>query len=237
MSVVVPFIDSLITFATDNSSRLLRLFGEHIVLVIQTLLIALPIAIGLGIAISYNERAATVVLWIASVLLTLPSIAFFGALVPLIGIGTPPVIVALVAYSQLPIIRNTYLGITQTDPAAIEAGTGLGMTRLERLRRVRLPVALPVVMAGVRNAVVLLVGLGAIGAFVGGPGLGFFIFYGISQGNTAMIVVATVLVSVLALAFDYLFAMTERGLRLRNGEDLEPTYATRLFNAIRTQLQ
>jgi osmoprotectant transport system permease protein len=234
---VVAFLRSLVQFATENSDRLLRLFGEHIVLVVQTLVIALPIAIGLGIAISYNERAATVVLWIASVLLTLPAIAFFGVLVPILGIGTPPVVAALVGYSLLPIIRNTYLGITQTDPAAIEAGTGLGMTRLERLRRVRLPVALPVVMAGIRNAVVLLVGLATIGAFIGGPGLGFYIFYGINQGNTAMIVVATVAVSVLALAFDYLFAMTEHGLRLRNGEDLEPTYTTRLFNAIRTQLQ
>jgi osmoprotectant transport system permease protein len=234
---VVTFLQSLVQFTLDNSDRLLRLFGEHIVLVIQTLVIALPIAIGLGIAISYNERAATVVLWIASVLLTLPAIAFFGVLVPILGIGTPPVVAALVAYSQLPIIRNTYLGITQTDPAAIEAGTGLGMTRLERLRRVRLPVALPVVMAGIRNAVVLLVGLATIGAFIGGPGLGFYIFYGINQGNTAMIVVATVAVSVLALAFDYLFAMTEHGLRLRNGEDLEPMYTTRLFNAIRTQFQ
>ena len=234
---VVTFFESLVRFALDNSDRLLRLFGEHVVLTIETLLIALPIAILLGIAISYNERAATIVLWIASVLLTLPAIAFFGVLVPILGIGTPPVVAALVAYSQLPIIRNTYLGITQVDPAAVEAGTGLGMTRFERLRRVRLPVALPVVMAGIRNAVVLLVGLATIGAFIGGPGLGFYIFYGINQGNTAMIVVATVAVSVLALAFDYLFAVTERGLRLRNGEDLEPTYTTRLFDAIRTQLQ
>ncbi|WP_435077430.1 ABC transporter permease [Halococcus sp. AFM35] len=237
MSGVVAFLRSLVQFTLDNSDRLLRLFVEHIVLVVQTLVIALPIAIGLGIAISYNERAATVVLWAASVLLTLPAIAFFGVLVPVLGIGTPPVVAALVAYSQLPIIRNTYLGITQTDPAAIEAGTGLGMTRLERLRRVRLPVALPVVMAGIRNAVVLLVGLATIGAFIGGPGLGFYIFYGINQGNTAMIVVATVAVSVLALAFDYLFAMTEHGLRLRNGEDLEPMYTTRLFDSIRTQFQ
>jgi osmoprotectant transport system permease protein len=234
---VVTFLQSLVQFATQNSDRLLRLFGEHVVLVVQTLVIALPIAIGLGIAISYNERAATVVLWVASVLLTLPAIAFFGVLVPVLGIGTPPVVAALVCYSLLPIIRNTYLGITQTDPAAIEAGTGLGMTRFERLRRVRLPVALPVVMAGIRNAVVLLVGLATIGAFIGGPGLGFYIFFGINQGNTAMIVVATAAVSLLALAFDYLFAMTEHGLRLRNGEDLEPTYPTRLFNAIRTQLQ
>ncbi|WP_256686450.1 ABC transporter permease [Halococcus qingdaonensis] len=237
MSGVVSFFDSLVQFTADNSDRLLRLFGEHIILAVETLVIALPIAIVLGIAISYNERAATVVLWIASILLTIPSIAFFGMLVPILGIGTPPVIVALVAYSQLPVIRNTYLGVTGVDPAAIEAGTGLGMNRFERLWRVRLPVALPVVMAGVRNAVVLLVGLAAIGAFIGGPGLGFFIFYGINQGNTAMIVVATVLVSVLALAFDYLFAVTERGLRLRNGEDLEPTYTTRLLDAIRTQLQ
>lgn len=232
---IVAFLQSLIGFTLDNSSRLLRLFGEHIVLTVEALVIALPVSICLGIAISYNERAATVVLWFASMLLTIPAIAFFGVLVPFLGIGTPPVIVALVAYAQLPVIRNTYLGITQVDPAAVKASTGLGMTRFERLRRIRLPVALPVVMAGIRNAVVLLVGLGTIGAFIGGPGLGFFIFNGINQGNTVMIVVATVLVSVLALAFDYLSAITEHGFRLHNGEDLEPTSPTRLFRAIRTQ--
>lgn len=231
------FLDSYIQFAIDNAPRLARLSYEHVAITLWTLAIALPIAIGFGILISYYGQMTTPVLWIASILLTVPALAFFGIMVPVLGIGNPPVIAALVAYAQLPVIRNTYIGLSRADDAAIEAGAGLGMTTIERLRRVRLPVALPVVMAGIRNAVVLLVGLVAIGAFIGGGGLGHFIFYGISQGDTAMIVVTTVIVSVLALAFDYGFAVVEEGLRLRNGEQIDPTVLTRTLGAVRTRLQ
>lgn len=227
-----PFVD----YAVDNAGRLLRLTYEHVVLTLITLAIALPIAIGFGVLSSYYDRLATVVLWAASILLTLPAIALFGMLVPVLGIGNPPTIAALVVYAQLPIIRNTYVGLTEVDAAAIESGTGLGMTRFERLRRIRLPVALPVVMTGIRNAVVILVGLLAIGAFIGAGGLGGRIFYGISQTDTPMIVVATVLVSLLALAFDYAFGVIEEGLRLRNGEEIEPTIVTRTLTAVRTRL-
>ena len=236
MSALVLLLDGYVGFATDNAGRLLRLTYEHVLITLWTLAIALPIAISLGVLISYYRRAATAVLWVASILLTIPAIAFFGIMVPVLGIGNPPTIAALVAYSQLPVIRNTYIGLTRADEAAIEAGTGLGMTRLERLRRVRLPVALPVVMAGIRNAVVLLVGLVAIGAFIGAGGLGHFIFYGITQGDTAMIVVTTVILSALALAFDYGFAAIEEGLRLRNGEEVDPTALTRTLTAVRTRL-
>lgn len=237
MSAVATFIGDLIAFAVENSGRLLRLTYEHILITFSALAIALPIAIGLGVLISYSERAPTPVLWTASVLLTIPALAFFGALVPVLGIGNPPVITALVAYAQLPVIRNTYIGLTGVDAAAIEAGAGLGMTRIERLWRVRLPVALPVVMAGVRNAVVLLVGLVAIGAFIGSGGLGDYIFFGITQGNTVMIVAATIAISVLALAFDYGFSVVEESLRLRNGENIDPTVATRTLTAVHTRLQ
>ena len=237
-AALLPLIlDGYVEFATENASRMGRLVVEHVVITLWTLAFALPIAIGLGVFITYYERAATAVLWGASILLTVPAIAFFGLLVPIMGIGNPPTIAALVAYTQLPVIRNTYIGLTRADAAAIEAGTGLGMNRIERLRRVRLPVALPVVMAGIRNAVVLLVGLVAIGAFIGAGGLGDFIFYGISQGDTPMIVVTTVVLSALALAFDYAFAVIEEGLRLRNGEQIEPTFVTRTLTAARTRLQ
>lgn len=237
MSALTGFLGELVQFVAENTDRLLRLTGEHIMITLWSLAIALPIAISLGVFISYYERAAKPVLWVASVLLTLPAIAFFGLLVPLLGIGNPPTIAALVAYAQLPVIRNTYVGLTQVDAAAIEAGTGLGMTRFERLWRIRLPVALPVVMAGIRNVVVLLVGLVAVAAFIGGGGLGFFIYYGITTGDTAMIVVATIILSALALAFNYAFAVAEEGLRLRNGEEFEPTVVTRTLTAVRTRLQ
>lgn len=237
MTELVLFLDGYIGFAADNAGRLLRLTYEHVLITLWALAIALPIAVGFGVFITYYERAATPVLWAASILLTIPAIAFFGIFVPILGIGNPPTIAALVTYSQLPVIRNTYIGLTRADAAAIEAGTGLGMTRFERLRRVRLPVALPVVMAGIRNAVVLLVGLVAIAAFIGGGGLGHFIFYGITQGDTPMIVVTTVLIAALALAFDYAFAAVEDGLRLRNGEEIDPTVLTRTLTAVRTRLQ
>jgi osmoprotectant transport system permease protein len=237
MTEVVLFLDEAIQFVADNAGRLARLSFEHVVLTLWSLLIALPLAVSLGVLISYYERAATAVLWGAGVLLTLPAIALFGILVPILGIGNPPTVAALVAYAQLPVIRNTYIGLTRADAAAVEAGTGLGMSRFERFRQIRLPLALPVVMAGIRNAVILLVGLAAIGAFIGAGGLGDPIFYGISAGDTAMIVVATVLLSVLALAFDYAFEVVEECLRLRNGEEIDPTVLTRTLTAVRTRLQ
>jgi osmoprotectant transport system permease protein len=237
MSGVIPFIGKLVEFTVENAGRLLRLTYEHVLITFWALAISLPIAVSFGILISYSERAPTPVLWVASVLPTIPAIAFFGVLVPVLGIGNPPVIAALVAYAQLPVIRNTYIGLTRVDPAAIEAGMGLGMTRLERLWRVRLPMALPVMMAGIRNAVVIIVGLVAIGAFIGGGGLGGFIFFGISRGNTVMIVVATIVISVLALVFDYGFGVVEEVLRLRNGEKVNPAVTTRTLSAVYTRFQ
>ncbi|MFC6724199.1 ABC transporter permease [Halobium palmae] len=236
MTVAASLLGELVSFAVDNAGRLARLSYEHVVITLWTLAVALPVAVSLGVVISYYERAATVVLWVAGVLMTIPAIAFFGVLVPVLGIGNPPTIAALVAYAQLPVIRNTYIGLTRADDAAIEAGTGLGMNRLERLRRVRLPVALPVMMAGVRNAVVILVGLAAIGAFIGAGGLGDFIFYGISAGDTAMIVVTTVVLSALALAFDYVFGVIEQGLRLRNGEEVDRALLTRTVATVHARL-
>lgn len=234
MSAFVPFLEELLRFTLENDSRLSRMLVEHVLLVVQTLVIALPVSVGLGVLCSFDDRLATGVIWAAGVLMTVPAIALFGVLIPVLGIGNPPVIVALVAYAQLPIVRNTYVGLTGTNPAAVEAGTGLGMTRWQRLRRVRLPMALPVMMAGIRNAVVILVGLGAIGAFIGAGGLGDFIFYGIADGNTAMIVVTTVVLSLLALAFDYLLAVVEDGLRLRNGEAVDASLVTRAVQRLRT---
>ena len=220
-------LDPYVQFAVENQDRLARMLVEHVILVCQTLAIALPIGVGAGVFISLYDRASAPVLWFTGILLTIPSLAFFGVLVPVLGIGAPPVIAALVCYSLLPIVRNTYIGLTRADASAVEAGTGLGMTRWQRLRQVRFPVALPVVMAGVRNAVVIVVGLAAIGAFIAGPGLGDFIFRGINGGNTPMIVVTTVILSGLALAFDYGLAVIEELLRMRNGEAVDPTLVTK----------
>lgn len=214
------FVHAYVEYILSNSGSLVQLTLQHISIIVQAIAIAVPLGVVVGTLITYNDRAATVVLWLAGVMMTVPSIALFGLLIPAFGIGKPPVIVALVLYSQLPVIRNTYVGLDRVDPAAVEAGTGLGMTRRERLQRVKLPMALPVIMAGVRNAVVVLIGIAAIGAFIGAGGLGDLIFNGVSEPDIQELVVGTVVLSLLTLAVDYGFGLVERVLRLRNGEDV-----------------
>lgn len=215
------------SFISENAGELLVLILEHVDIIVVSILLALPVGITLGVLITFNDTAATVVLWLAGIAMTIPSIALFGLLIPVLGIGEPPVIAALVLYSQLPLVRNTYVGLNDVDEAALQAGRGLGMTKTERLWQIQIPKALPVIMAGIRNAVVIIIGVAAIGAFVGAGGLGDFIFQGIATRNVPMIVVTTVLLVVLTLAFDYFFAISEQLFRLRNGEQIEQARFTR----------
>lgn len=215
------------TFLSRNAGNLLVLVLEHIDIIAVSMLLALPIGISLGVLITFNDTVATVVLWLAGVAMTIPSIALFGLLIPVFGIGEPPVIASLVLYSQLPLVRNTYVGLNGVDKAALQAGRGLGMSKRERLVQIQIPKALPVIMTGLRNAVVIIIGVAAIGAFVGAGGLGDFIFQGIRTRNVPMIVVTTVVLVVLTLAFDYLFAVSEQLFRLRNGEQIDQAPPTR----------
>lgn len=226
------YVSGYLTYLLDNLNTFIELTIEHIDIIALSIGIAVPVGVVLGIVITFDDRLATVVVWLAGIMMTIPSIALFGLLIPIFGIGDPPVVVALVLYSQLPIIRNTYVGIRQVDPAAVEAGLGLGMNRWQRLRRVQLPIALPVIMAGVRNAVVILIGIAAIGAYIGAGGLGGPIFNGITDANTPQIVVATVFLSALALVVDYLLAIVEQLLRIRNGETVERTFGTRFVAVV-----
>ncbi|MFA1611783.1 ABC transporter permease [Halobellus rubicundus] len=223
------FISPYIEFVAENFNQLVARLVEHILITAETVLIAVPIAVGLGVLITYNDRAATAVLWLAGIAMTIPSLAAFGLLVPFLGIGSDPVVFTLILYSQLPVIRNTYVGLTGVEEAMKEAGRGLGMTRRQRLRRIQIPMALPIILAGVRNAVVIVVGVAAVGAYIGAGGLGEFIFNGIRQGDSVMIVVATIVVSLLALAADYGIATVEQLLRIRNGEEVEQRVSTQLI--------
>lgn len=222
------FIDGYLEYLVKNDALLWELLVNHIIVVIDSVWLALVIGVPLGVLCTYNDRLGKGILWVAGILMTVPSIALFGLLIPVVGIGEIPVVIALVLYAQLPIVRNTYLGLTQVDSATIEAGRGMGMTRTQRLWRLQLPQAIPVIMAGVRNAVVLLVGIAAIGAFIGANNLGNPIFNGISEAYPAAIVVSTVVVSLLALTFDYGFRVLEQVFRVRNGEDVKPAFVTRL---------
>lgn len=227
--IPILLVGEYVQFALENSGELVTLLIEHVFITAQTVAIAVPIAVTLGIVITYDDRAATVVLWLAGIAMTIPSLAAFGLLIPFLGIGSPPVVFTLVLYSQLPVIRNTYVGLTGIEESTIQAGRGLGMTRGQQLRRIQIPKALPIILAGVRNAVVIVVGVAAVGAFIGAGGLGQLIFDGIRQADPVMTVVATIVVSVLALASDYGIATVEQLLRIRNGEEINARVSTRLI--------
>ena len=221
-----------IDFATSHSDQLVLRTLEHIEIIAIAIALAVPIGVGLGFLITFDKRLATVVIWLAGIMMTIPSLALFGLLIPYFGIGAPSVIVALVLYSQLPVVRNTYVGLNDVDPAALEAGRAMGMTKLQLLVKVQLPSALPVIMAGVRNAVVILIGIAAIGAFIGAGGLGQFLYDGVGWNNQEMLVVSTLVLAALALVVDYAFGVSEQLFRLNNGEQIEPSAATKLFQRV-----
>ncbi|MDT8878060.1 ABC transporter permease [Halomonas saccharevitans] len=206
----------LFQYALDNLELLLSRTVEHISLVGVAVGIATLTGVPIGIAITKNERAAKTVLYIASIIVTIPSIALFGIMIPILsligqGIGYLPAVIAVLLYSQLPIIRNTYTAINNVDPALREAARGIGMSPNQRLRMVEIPLAVPVIMAGVRTAVVLNIGVMAIAAYIGAGGLGTFISRGISQSDPRQLIIGAVAVSVLAIIVDYsLLALQKR---------------------------
>ncbi|MEP2117152.1 MAG: ABC transporter permease [Bauldia litoralis] len=181
--------------------------GQHLAIVGVAVGLAILTGVPIGIAISQNKRAAAGVLYVASIIITIPSIALFGIMIPVLsligqGIGYVPAVIAVLLYSQLPIIRNTYTAISNLDPALREAARGMGLTRLQRLREVELPLAIPVIMAGVRIAVVMNIGVTAIAAYIGAGGLGVFISRGISQTDPRQLITGALAVSILAVAAD-----------------------------------
>ena len=214
-----------IAFIMANLSVIGQRMLEHVSLVGVSVGVAILTGVPLGILITQSRTWADRVLYVASVIITIPSIALFGILIPVLsligqGIGYLPAVIALILYAQLPIIRNTYTAIMNVDPALREAARGMGMTTLERLRRVELPLALPVIINGVRSAVVLNIAIAAIATYIGAGGLGTFISRGISQTDIRQLLTGALFVSLLAIIADYalLFAqrlMTSPGLRLR----------------------
>ncbi|WP_322061102.1 ABC transporter permease [Paraburkholderia sp. J63] len=212
-----------LAFIWDNLASIARMTLEHIEIVGVGVGFAILTGVPLGIAITVNERAAKIVLYVASIIMTIPSVALFGLMIPVLsiigqGIGFLPTVIALFLYSQLPIVRNTYAAINNIDPALREAARGMGMKTGERLRRVEIPIALPIIMAGVRMAVVINVGIAAIAAYIGAGGLGKLISRGISQSDPRQLIAGAILVSVLAIVADYGLAwvqrlLTPKGLR------------------------
>lgn len=178
----------------------------------------LGVALGVYVTGKGRERLADIVLYLADMMMTVPSLALFGLLMLLLSsmnlsaIGFLPAVIALIIYGQLPILRNTYIAIQGVDPALIEAGRGMGMTERQILFKVKLPLAVPLIMAGLRNAIVLIIGIATIAAFVGAGGLGVPIFRGIRNARMDLIIVGGVGVSILALTIDGLMSLVQRRL-------------------------
>ena len=193
-------------YIIDHPERMLELTQEHVRLVAISIVVAMVIGIPLGILITRLRWLEGSLIGITGVLYTVPSLALFAILMPYTGLGRTTVIVALVLYSLLAIVRNTVAGIDDVPAATLDAARGMGMTGSQRLLLVELPLALPVVLAGVRVATVAAVGIATVGALLGAGGLGRLIFDGISRGNADRIVAGALGASVLALAADWTLA-------------------------------
>ena len=193
----------------DRKGELAGALVEHIQISLISLIFAVLIAIPLGIYLTNKQRIAESVIGASAVLQTIPSLALLGLLIPLLGIGKVPAIIALVAYALLPILRNTYTGIKEVDPSLKEAATAMGMTTWKRLTKVELPLAMPVIMAGIRTSMVLIVGTATLAALIGAGGLGDLILLGIDRNNPSLIVMGAIPAALLALAFDFLLKKFE----------------------------
>jgi osmoprotectant transport system permease protein len=200
----------------------LQLTIEHLIAVAISVGIATIVGVLLAVAVYRSPRAVTLLLLVTNTLFTIPALAYFGVLLALVGLGWTPAIVVLVIYALLPIVRNAVTGLREVDPAIVRSGTGMGMSRLQLLTRVELPLAYPVILSGIRVATVLIVGIAAIGSWVSGPGLGEEIFGGLGSFPSAraapQIIVGTVGIGLVALILDIVLAgisrlTTPRGLK------------------------
>lgn len=193
-------------FMQQQSDKLLTQTLEHIGLTFISLILAVIVGLPLGILIARKRKLSGSVLGVAGVLQTIPSIALLGFMIPLLGIGPKPAIVALLLYALLPIIRNTYTGITGVDASVKEAATAMGMSKWQILFKVELPLAMPVILAGIRTATVITVGVATLASYIAAGGLGEFIFGGISLNNTNMILAGAIPAALLAILFDFLLS-------------------------------
>jgi len=205
------------SFFVDHRAEILSATLDHVTLVVIAMAIAILIGVPLGMLIVQRPALRTIALGIASIFQTIPSLALFGFLIPIPfigGIGKRTAIVALVLYALLPILRNTYVGLTGIDPAVLESAEAMGMTRSQILFRVRLPLALAVILAGIRTATIITIGVATIAAAIGAGGLGTFIFRGVALVSDALILAGAIPAALLAILADVLLGLLERRIRI-----------------------
>ena len=201
---------TLFQFITQNISSIMFRLGEHIQLTGTAISIAILIGVPLGIIISYIKPLNKPTLAIVNLVQAIPSLAMLGFLVPFLGIGARPAIFMVIVYSLLPIVKNTFAGLSNQNAEMLEAAKGIGMTQLQILFRIKLPLALPIIMAGVRISAVTSVGIVTIAAFIGAGGLGFIIHSGIQMANTNMVLAGAIPACILALLVDFVASLIEK---------------------------
>ena len=203
-------------FFRTHRAEILNATLDHLTLVVIAMAFAIAIGVPLGMFIVRRKTTRTVALGLASIFQTIPSLALFGFLIPIPfigGIGRRTAIVALVLYALLPILRNTYVGLTSIDPTVLEAAEAMGMTESQILFRVRFPLAIGIILAGIRTATVITIGVATIAAAIGAGGLGTFIFRGVAMVSDAVILAGAIPAALLAIVADVLLALLERRLR------------------------
>lgn len=201
-------------YFVNNLDRIGGYAAQHAILIVMAILIAVIVWVSVGILVRNSRRMARGVLAVASLIMSVPSVALYGILVsiPGLGLSRQSAVLALVLYAMLPIIRNVYVALNGVDPAVMEAARGMGMSQRRILYRVQLPLATPVILAGVRVSVVMMVGIATLAVFIGERNLGVLIQQGLVRTRSDMIVVGAIIVSVFAVGIDYLFNTLERVL-------------------------
>ena len=205
-------VNQLIRLLTEDFNFFLNLTVEHILISLLAISIASVLGIILGIIISEYRRFSGLILGTVNILYTIPSIALLGFFITITGVGNTTALIALIIYALLPIIRSTYTGIININPLIIEASEGMGSTKLQQLFKIKLPLALPVLMSGIRNMVTMTIALAGIASFVGAGGLGVAIYRGITTNNSAMTFLGSLLIAILALVFDFILGLIEKRL-------------------------
>lgn len=188
----------------------LTALGQHLQLSLLTLLLAIFLSVPLAIYLSTRKRASNWVLQVAGIFQTIPSMALLGLFIPIMGIGTLPALTALVIYAIFPILQNTITGLQGIDPSLEEAGIAFGMTKWERLKKFEIPLAMPVIMSGIRTAAVMIIGTATLAALIGAGGLGSFILLGIDRNNASLILIGALSSAFLAIAFNLLLKWMEK---------------------------
>lgn len=208
-------MQELLLLFTERGDWLWSLLLEHLRISLLAAALATVLGLGLGVLISEFRGASKWTLGIVSFIYTIPSISLLGFLIPLSGIGNTTAVIALTIYALLPIVRNTYTGLTNVEPALLEAASGMGSTRWQILYKIKLPLAMPTILAGVRSMATMTIALAGIASFIGAGGLGVAIYRGITTNNTALTVAGSLLTALLALAADLLLSLCEKATARR----------------------